>query len=128
MKQFLLMVLAISLSTTFAVNSVAQQKNKTSLGTGYDPQTVYKGEYKWNLLLFRLSKDDFWRRQPRMERLRHVTCEDALKHLNAEGRWQGNLKSDGSCGNYTVDVKELPEWATGNRINYDQLIDQSVAK
>jgi hypothetical protein len=50
-----------------------------------------------------------------------VTCQDALDHLNLVGKWRGSLNPDGSCGRSSI---ESPEWATGNRINYDEASGQ----
>ena len=55
--------------------------------------------------------------------LQKISCQDALDQLNSEGKWQGSLNPDGSCG---INSIESPEWATGNRINYDEGSGQRV--
>jgi hypothetical protein len=122
MKKLILILLVVLVPAFFAVSGVAQQK-KRALGYGYQPQVQYQGEYKSNLIFFRYTQNDTWRRQPHMDSLQSITCQYALDRLNTDGKWQGRLKSDGSCGNNN---EESPEWATGNRINYDTGSGQSV--
>jgi hypothetical protein len=123
MKKFSLVLLAMLVPALFAVSGVAQQKNQAALGNGYHPQVNYPGDYSPNLLFVRFSQRDFWRRQPHLDSLQSVSCQDALDHLNSQGKWQGSLNPDGSCGKNNV---ESPEWATGNRINYDEARGQTV--
>lgn len=123
MKNFSLVLLAMLVPVFFAVSGVAQQKNQAALVNGYHPQVNYQGEYRSNLLFVRFSQKDFWRRQPNLDSLQRVSCQNALDHLNSDGKWQGSLNPDGSCGKNTV---ESPEWATGNRLNYDEARGHSV--
>jgi hypothetical protein len=122
MKNYSLLLIAILVLAFFAGIGVAQQKNQAKIGNGYQPQVKYPGNYKSNLLFFKYTKKDSWRRQPNMDLLKYVSCQDALNHFNSEGKWQGSLKPDGSCGWSSV---ESPEWATGNWINYDALAGQT---
>jgi len=122
MKNHLLLLLAILILTFFTSIGIAQQKNQAKIGNGYQHQVKYQGNYKSNLLFFKYTKKDAWRRQPNMDLLQNVYCQDALNYLNSVGKWQGSLKPDGSCGWSSI---ESPEWATGNRINYDALAGQT---
>lgn len=117
MKKFSLVLLLMLVTAFFAVSGVAQQNNKALSGSGYRPQVKYEGTYKSNLIFFKYTQKDVWRRQPYMDNLQRVSCQDALDHLNFVGKWQGNLNPDGSCGGSS---SESLEWATGNRINYDE--------
>lgn len=121
MKNILLVLLALLVPVLFAVGSVAQQKNQAALGYGYHPQVNYQGEYRTNLVFFRYTQKDVWRRKPHVDSLQGISCQNALEHLNSEGKWQGSLNPDGSCGKNNI---ESPEWATGNRINYDEASGQ----
>ena len=118
MKKTVLIILVMLVLAFFAGNGVAQQINKAPMGKGYNSQVIYPGAYKSVLLFFKNNTTDSWRRKPHMDRLRIISCQDALNHLNNEGKWQGTLNPDGSCG---VSSTESPLWATGNRLNYDQL-------
>jgi len=109
------LVLAFFVGTGFA----QQQKGQTWAGKGYDPRVIYAGDYKATLLFFKHTQNDFWRRKPHMDRLQEVSCQDALNQLNSEGAWQGSLNADGSCAGVSI---ESPYWATGNRLNYDALL------
>jgi hypothetical protein len=122
MKKMSWVLLVMVVSVVFAVSGVAQQKNTALPGAGYRPQVNYQGAYKSNLIFFRYSKKDAWRRKPRMDSLKSVSCQNALDRLNSIGKWQGNLNPDGSCGGNN---NEAPEWATGNRINYDEASGRS---
>lgn len=121
MKKISLVLLMILVTIFFAVNGLAQQNNKALSGSGYRSQVKYEGAYKSNLIFFRFTQKDVWRRQPYMDNLQRVSCQDALDHLNFVGKWRGSLNPDGSCGG---SGSESPEWATGNRINYDEASGQ----
>ncbi|MGC1456022.1 MAG: hypothetical protein WA946_12625 [Nitrospirota bacterium] len=121
MKKFSLVVLVTLVASFFALSGVAQQNNTAASGSGYRPQVKYEGTYKSNLIFFKYTPKDVWRRQPYMDTLQRVSCQDALDHLNFVGKWRGNLNQDGSCGGSS---SESPEWATGNRINYDEASGQ----
>jgi hypothetical protein len=117
MKNRALVFITILVLGIFVGSGFAKQKSPTGTGQGYDPGVTYEGQCLTTLLFFRYTKNDFWRRRPHMDRLRNVVCQDALSHLNKEGKWQGDLNSDGSCG---MSSTESPEWAVGNRVNYDE--------
>jgi hypothetical protein len=112
-----LLIVLVAFVLLLTGRSLAQQKPAGA----YNSQIKYAGEYKSNILFTRHSKKDTWQRKLHMDRLRRVSCQDALDHLNSEGKWQGTLKPDGSCGNVSI---ESPEWALGNRINYDNALEQ----
>ncbi len=123
MKKISWVLIVMVVSVFFAVSGVAQQNNKALLGTSYRPQVNYQGAYKSNLIFFRYTKRDAWRRKPRMDSLQSVSCQNALDRLNSIGKWQGRLNPDGSCERNN---NEAPEWATGNRINYDEAAGRSA--
>lgn len=123
MKIFSLVLLVMLVPALFAVSGVAQQKNRAALGNGYHPQAKYQGEYKSNLIFCRHTQKDTWRRQFHLDSFQNISCQRALDQLNSEGKWQGSLNPDGSCG---INSIESPEWATGNRINYDEGSGQIV--
>jgi hypothetical protein len=118
MKKTVLIMLVMLVLAFFAGSGGAQQINQAQMGKGYKSQVIYPGSYKSVLLFFRHTATDSWQRKPYMDRLRKVTCQDALYHLNSEGTWKGSLNPDGSCGTSSI---ESPEWATGNRLNYNQM-------
>jgi len=120
MKNILWGLLVMLITAFFAVSGGAQQKNKAAWND-YHPEVKYQGAYKSSLIFFRYTQKDAWRRKPHMDSLQSVSCQNALDHLNSEGKWQGLLNPDGSCGMSNI---ESPEWATGNRINYDEVSGQ----
>jgi hypothetical protein len=122
MKNIILVLLLMLVFAFFVGSGVAQQKNQAANGNGYNPQVTYSGDYKSTLLFFRFTKNDGWRRLPHMDRLRSISCQDALNHLNSEGKWQGSLNPDGSCGTSSI---ESPQWAIGNLLNYDESLGQA---
>ncbi len=122
MKNYSLVLVAMFVLAFSPGSSIAQQNNQAVIGSRYNPQVQYPGENKTNLLFFRYTKNDAWRRLLHMDRLRYVSCQDALNHLNSEGKWQGSLNPNGSCGRNSV---ESPEWITGNRLNYDESTGQT---
>lgn len=111
-------VLILMIALMFALGSYAgsagaQQRGQTGV---YNPDTQYSGEYENDALLFRNSPNDkVWRSIPNFSRLYKVTCADALAHLRTEGKWQGHLNPDGSCG----PTAEPADWVMGNRLNYE---------
>ena len=118
MKKTVLMMLVMIVLAFLVGTGVADQKNQAPIVKGYNPLIIYTGNYKSVLLFFRHTATDSWQRKLHMDRLRNVSCQDALNHLNSVGLWKGSLNPDGSCGPTSV---ESPEWATGNRLNYDQM-------
>ena len=117
MKNIALFFFTMLVLVLFAGNGFAQQDDRTVTGNGYNPQVKYEGQYKAGLLYFRYRQKDLWRRQPHRDRLESVSCQRALNHLTREGKWQGSLDKYGSCGGSSI---ESPEWAVGNRLNYDE--------
>jgi hypothetical protein len=125
MKKMTIVLLTVLVSCVLAGMLYAQQGVSGSTAKKgvalYDPKEIYPGDYKADMLLFKNGpKDLYWRSIPNLERLRRASCFAALDALNREGRWQGHLNLDGSCGN----TSEPADWAVGNRLNYEELIEQ----
>jgi hypothetical protein len=118
MKNISLFFLTMLVLAFFAGSGFAQQKGQTEPGNGYDPKVTYAGQYHAGLVYSRYNRKDTWRRRPHMDSLPSVSCEDALGHLTTEGKWWGRLDKYGSCESNN---DEAPEWAVGNRLNYDAL-------
>ncbi len=117
MKIFSLVLLVMLVPPLFAVSGVAQQKQQGGAGNGYHPQAKYQGEYKSNLIFLQTYAKRYLATSIRTGQLSETILSSALDQLNSEGKWQGSLNPDGSCG---INSIESPEWATGNRINYDE--------
>ena len=119
MRQTVLILIIALVLGLYAGSTSAQQKGESGdiKGGGvYNADTRYPGAYENDALLFRNSlKDTIWRSIPNFSRLYKVTCVDALTHLKTEGKWQGHLKPDGSCGS----TAEPAIWVMGNRLNYE---------
>jgi hypothetical protein len=128
MKQalFVLIISTLVFGLLTGAAGAQQQAGKDVImraGDTYNPKIVYSGNHGGNILFMKNSKQAPWRRIPGLDRLRQVTCADALMHLQQEGTWQGHLNLDGSCGS----LGEPSDWAMGNRINYDnQFLGQGV--
>ena len=86
----------------------------------YDPKKIYPGDYNAHVMMYRNPGSDMWQRVPGLDRLRHVVCRDALEQLQRQGRWQGHLKLDGSCGS----TAEPMDWILGNRLNYEDALEE----
>jgi hypothetical protein len=99
------------------------QKEQVVAGP-YNPAIKYSGDYSSDVILFKNLKSTVWERLPRLGRLLQVTCQDASNALNREGKWQGRLKQDGSCGS---DAEPL-DWITGNRLNYENALEDQQGK
>ena len=111
------LIVILSVATAFAAQNSQASKE-------YNPQITYAGQYKANLLFWRYRPGDYWRRNPKRDRLSEITCQEALAHLKSEGKWTGCITPYGSCG---VNSGECPEWALGNRINFDEALQQKRA-
>jgi hypothetical protein len=88
----------------------------------YNPALKYAGTYNQRLLFVRETRQTAWHRRPMMDRLSYVKCQDALDRL-AKRTWNGTLNKDGSCGLIGGRRGELPEWATGNWLNYQEQVN-----
>lgn len=86
----------------------------------YNPAIQYPGEHPADVVLFKNPKSEAWQLIPKVDRLLKVKCGAALNQLNREGRWQGRLRPDGSCGSSAEPV----DWITGNRLNYESLLQE----
>jgi hypothetical protein len=117
MKRMSFILALVLLSLTAAIvtaESEGQQRPGNRLAI-YNPAIIYTGDYQPDVLLFKNPWTIAWQRIPKLDHLRYVTCQDALNHLNLEGRWKGHLNPDGSCGSQA----EPADWAIGNRLNYE---------
>lgn len=101
--------------------AVFSDNNDTAV---YISGASYNGEYIKTRLYYHNPNSAAWLRMSESDNyLDVVTCQDALVSLGKNGKWQGHLKQDGSCGS-----KEEPSYfALGNRINYDISLDQDVS-
>ena len=115
MKRTLLVFITV-LILAFSTKALAQQKSRTT-GNGYQAQINYPGDYQSNVLYVRNNGATIIQAIPHLDHLKDVTCYDALAYLKREGRWQGHLMPDGSCGSYD----EPAEYTMGNRLNYNEL-------
>jgi hypothetical protein len=126
MRQVLFALISVLVFGLYVGIGSAQQSSKGVVpkpGDLYNPVIVYAGDYEANELLFKNSqKDTVWRSVPKLNMLSRVTCSDAVAHLERDGRWQGYLKSDGSCG----PTSEPADWALGNRLNYEEAFEQDA--
>jgi hypothetical protein len=105
-----------------AAGAVAAEPNRPG-GEGrapvYIPKAIYPGDYNPDVLMYRNPGSDAWQRVHNLDRLRHVACRDALEQLQREGKWQGHLNPDGTCGS----TAEPSDWILGNRLNYDDSLE-----
>jgi hypothetical protein len=125
MKQVSLISLVVLLFGIFSVTGLAGQKTSKGVvvqaGEQYDPASIYAGDHKSDILMVKTNGSESWRRIPRFDRLKYVTCSDALAALQKEGMWQGHLNmKNGSC----LTADEPASWALGNRINFDEQLSQ----
>lgn len=90
----------------------------------YQSHLVYGGEFIATGLYYRNPRSAIWMRAGASDDYKElVRCPVALSSLEYTGSWQGHLNGDGSCG----PVEEPSFFATGNRINFDVLLDQDVS-
>ena len=115
----LLMIWNAIPSTTMAADP-AGQKTPGKKAALYDPARIYSGDFQPDVLLYKNPRSDAWQRVTKLDRLQYVTCQDALAHLNREGKWQGHLNPDGSCGS----TAEPSDWVMGNRLNYENDLEE----
>jgi hypothetical protein len=87
----------------------------------YNPAIKYAGTFDQKLLFVKNTRHGNWHLRPYFDRLNYIKCQDALDHLRKDGSWDGIVKNDGSCG-LIGRHGELPEWATGNRLNYEEQV------
>ena len=111
MKKILLFLMVVAVSWLIAGIVSAGQKDQG----GYDPAVTYAGYYQSDVLYVKNSGSKIIQAIPHFDRLNYVKCSDALDHLSRDGKWQGHLKPDGSCGSYD----EPAQYTLGNRLNYD---------
>ena len=122
MKKILLIML-ISGMCLLAAIATAATKEQVSPAPGiaaYNPTTEYNGAYESDFIYYKNPGASVWLRVTNLDRLRHISCPDALRSLNKQGTWRGHLNPDGSCG----PTSEPSDWALGNWLNYrDSLPD-----
>jgi hypothetical protein len=135
MKKVLFIIAIILACGSFAGNGSAQQQGMKGAivkpGEAYNPHIVYTGRYKTDILFYKASGSEFWKRLPRFDRLRYVKCPEALQQLNQAGLWKGSLSfKNGSCiaaGRSGAGTSDPPtEWALGNWLNYNEQANQQV--
>jgi hypothetical protein len=112
---FITLVLVFGLVALASAAESTGQKATANSGV-YNSAVIYPGEHPADALLFKNPRSVYWQRLPKMNRISQVTCSEALAQLNSEGKWQGRLKRDGSCGN----PAEPQDWILGNRLNYEE--------
>ncbi|HUI44961.1 MAG TPA: hypothetical protein VL122_03070 [Nitrospirota bacterium] len=125
MKQTLfILAIALALGISAATATAQQQGSQGAVvmpGAKYNPNIVYAGNFQADLLFSKYEGSDTWRRVKKLDRLRYVTCTDALQNLRQQGTWKGHLDvKDGSCGS----PGEPLDWAMGNWINYNDQVLQ----
>ncbi len=135
MKKVLYIIAMVLAFGSFAGNGSAQQQSFkgtiVKFGDAYNPRIVYTGRYKTDILFYKPSGSEYWKRLPRFDRLRYVKCSEALQQLNQAGLWKGSLSfKDGSCiavGGSGAGPQDPPtEWALGNWLNYNELVNQQA--
>jgi hypothetical protein len=114
MKTFARISMVALMLLLFAGGALAAEK----ITGPYNPAIQYTGEHPTDVILYKNPKSDMWQLVPKVDRLSRVKCSEALYQLNREGKWQGRLKQDGSCGSFAEPV----DWITGNRLNYEGLM------
>lgn len=114
-----LMVMAVLCIASAA--AVAAERNGSARDgvAAYNPKMTYPGAYNPDVLMYRNPGAETWQRVIRLDHLRHVTCRDALEQLQKQGRWQGHLNPNGSCGS----TAEPADWIMGNRLNYEDSLE-----
>lgn len=102
-----------SSNTGAAVGMTVVQDNQ------YHANSIYKGDYIPEALYYRERKTQPWMHASATDNyLLTVKCSKALDRLTVDGRWQGNLNKDGSCGA----VAEPTYFVLGNRLNYEDSV------
>jgi hypothetical protein len=123
MRQVLFALISVLVFISNVGIGSAQQSSKGVVprpGAVYNPSTVYAGDYDTDMVLFKNdSKDMTWRRISNLDQLSKITCPQAQEQLKREGRWQGHLNLDGSCGS----TYEPADWTLGNRLNYEEALE-----
>lgn len=112
---FLLMVLVSSATLVFAEDH--KEKRVMSQDKQYQSDIQYAGEYIPTALYYRHVKSQPWMHVNKSDNYfdQVAPCAVAKAKLSSEGRWVGNLNSDGSCGTH----EEPAVYMLGNRLNYD---------
>ncbi len=132
MKKVLFIIAIILACGSFAGSGSAQQQGMKGAvvkpGQAYNPRIVYTGRYKTDILFYKPSNTEFWKRLPRFDRLRYVKCPEAIQQLNQAGIWKGDLSfKNGSCIYYGPGPSDPPtEWALGNWLNYNEQANQQA--
>jgi len=109
LKIFLLLVLSL----LFLPGPVTAE-DKDLAGPEYEAERTYTGHYPADGLYMRRSVQKAYVPHYALVRLEQVDCNDARRSLTEDGRWQGNLNANGSCG----DPAEPASWVIGNYLNY----------
>lgn len=83
-------------------------------GKAYDQSRIYGKKDTAGRLYMRRSPGMPWRGDGKPADLDRIRCGEALLTLKEQGRWVGNLESDGTCG----EEAEPAEWVTENFLRY----------
>ncbi len=114
-------LIGVFVNIGFASEQKSSKGVTVQVGAQYNPAIKYAGDYRSDLLFFKPNAGKYWRRIPRFDRLKYVTCSDTTAALQKEGIWEGHLRlKDGSCSS----SDEPSSWALGNRLNFDEQINQ----
>jgi hypothetical protein len=114
MKRYARVLLLILIAFPWQPVAVANGEEPRMAEQPYNHQITYQGIFKNARLYKRASSACFWQGSRNPAFLNEVTCSSAKAALDFYGRWNGNLKKNGSCG----DPAEPNEWVTGNFLNY----------
>ncbi len=121
-KLFLALLLIVCSCVPTAIAAETTNNAAATVTGPYNPAITYPGIYISESLLFKnRPTSQSWQAIPMLNTLKKVTCADAMTSLQREGKWQGNLNLDGSCGS----TYEPAEWILGNRLNYEEARQQS---
>lgn len=113
-------LLVLCMGTTLVFAEDLKEKRVMQQDRQYRSDIVYTGEYISMGLYYRHTKNQPWMHVSKSDNYleRAVACPDAKAKLSSEGKWVGNLNSDGSCGT----AEEPAVYILGNRLNYDEVM------
>ena len=123
MVSFTIMILLVGSFASLALAATGGEDMQGSIGP-YNPAVTYPGDYRADGILVKNVGSVIWFSIPQLGRMQNVTCPDAVDHLIKEGTWAGHLNLDGSCGTFD----EPAQWATGNWMNYNDILEAQSPK
>jgi len=98
----------------YAIGATARQAAGAEVvGAHYQAVKAYPGIFEPRHVYSRFSQTS-WQGSLHPALVKDVTCYQAQRALARHGKWTGELKRDGSCG----DSGEPHLWATGNFLNF----------